>query len=60
MTNLKECNFEKLFVGRKKDEIPDSLSLLNKSMIGKQIVQIDFSDNAFNPFGAKAISEYLK
>lgn len=48
----KNLNWNDIFVGRKKDEIPDSLGLLGDSLIGKNIVNLDISNNAVNIYGA--------
>lgn len=42
-----------------KDEIPESLGFMGDSLIGKNVIEIDLSDNAVNPFGAIAFSRYL-
>jgi len=36
------------------------MKFIGDSFIGKNIIKLDFSNNAVNPFGAIAISSYLK
>jgi len=58
--NLETLNFNDIFVSRGKEEIPESLDIFAGSLIGKNIISLDLSNNAVNPFGAKAISTFLK
>ena len=57
---MKKLNYNDIFVGRLKDEIPDALKFLGDSLIGKQIIALDLANNAVNPFGAKAFSGFLE
>lgn len=60
MKNLKKINGNDIFVGRGKDEIPESLTFLGNSLIGHNILSLDLSNNAVNPFGAEALKPFLK
>ena len=42
-----------------KNEIIDCCSYLCDPFIGKQLVSLDLSDNAINPFGAIRVSKFL-
>ncbi|KRX04355.1 hypothetical protein PPERSA_03595 [Pseudocohnilembus persalinus] len=59
LDNLKYLDLQNIFVSRLKDEIPESLQYIGDSLIGKNIIELDLSDNAVNPFGAKALQNYL-
>lgn len=52
-------NFNDLFVSRKKDELSYSVKFLADSLIGKQILKLDISNNALGPSGAIALSGFL-
>ena len=41
-----------IFVGRLKSEIIESVSFICDPFIGKNLVELDLSDNAINPYGA--------
>lgn len=45
---------------RLKTEIPESIGFLGNGLIGKNIIELDISDNAVNPFGAIALSPFLE
>ncbi|KAM3147222.1 hypothetical protein pb186bvf_000938 [Paramecium bursaria] len=71
ITNLKDLqklNLNDIFVGRGKEEIPESLHViihneqqyLGTGLIGLNIISIDLSNNAVNPYGADALKPFLK
>jgi len=47
------------FVGRLKDEIPESLEFITKPLIAKNLKKLDLSNNAVSIKGAEAIAPYL-
>jgi len=47
------------FVSRLKTELPEAIGFLANGLIGKNIIELDISDNAVNPFGAIALSSFL-
>ena len=49
-----------MFVGRLKDEIPKSIEFIAKGLVGSQLIHLDISNNAVNPFGAESLLIYLK
>ncbi|CAD8057804.1 unnamed protein product [Paramecium primaurelia] len=57
---LQKINANDIFVGKGKDEIPQSLQILGNSLIGLNILSLDLSNNAVNPFGAEALKPFLK
>lgn len=57
---FKRLNINDIFVGRKKDEIPEAIGFIANALIGKNLLALDISNNAVNPFGALALSVYLK
>ncbi|EGR29208.1 ran gtpase-activating protein 1, putative [Ichthyophthirius multifiliis] len=58
--NLIKIDIHDIFVTRLKTEIPEAISFLGNSLIGKNITELDISDNAVNPFGAKALVPFLE
>jgi Ran GTPase-activating protein 1 len=56
---LATINFNDMFVGRKLDELPGSLEALSRSLMGKEIVHLNLSDNAFGPAGIKCFDFLL-
>ena len=48
------------FVARLKEEIPISIEYISKGLIGKNLLRLDISNNAVNPYGAKALLNYLE
>ncbi|KAK6101894.1 Leucine Rich repeat family protein [Brugia pahangi] len=59
---LKRALWSDIFTGRLKEEIPPVLRFLCGSMIrcGTRLVELDLSDNAFGPVGAKGLEEFLE
>lgn len=57
---LTTINFNDIFVGRKREELPGSLEMLAKSIRDKNILHLNLSDNAFGPDGIKAFDFLLK
>jgi Ran GTPase-activating protein 1 len=47
-------------VARSKEEIPQSIEYIAKGLIGKNLIKLDISNNAVNPFGAKALLHFLE
>lgn len=37
-----------------------SIEYISKGLIGKNLIKLDISNNAVNPFGAKALLNYLE
>ena len=58
--NLTKVNFNDMFVGRKLLELPGSLEVLVRSLMTKNIVDLNLSDNAFGPAGIKSFDFLLK
>jgi Ran GTPase-activating protein 1 len=57
---LTVVNFSDMFVGRKREELPGSLEVLVRSLMKKQIVELDLSHNAFGPDGIKSFDFIFK
>uniref|UniRef100_A0AAF5PP30 Leucine Rich Repeat family protein n=1 Tax=Wuchereria bancrofti TaxID=6293 RepID=A0AAF5PP30_WUCBA len=59
---LKRALWSDMFTGRLKEEIPPILRFLCCAMIrcGTRLVELDLSDNAFGPIGAKGLEEFLE
>lgn len=49
-----------MFVSRLKEEIPKSIEYISIGLVGSGLLRLDISNNAVNPFGAKALLTYLK
>ena len=57
---LHSVNFNDMFVSRKLQELPGSLEVLIRAIMGNQISQLNLSDNAFGPAGIKCFDFLLK
>lgn len=53
-------NFSNIFIGKLKEEIPENLKALLEGIKGKEIEEVDFSDNAFGPAGVPGFDFFLK
>lgn len=54
-------NFNDIFVSRKKDSIPQSLSsIFSEAFLSKNLQKLDLSNNAIAPNGAIALKPYLE
>lgn len=60
MPLLTKVNYNDIFVSRKLDAIPQSLTALTNALIGKNILEINLSDNAFGPIGIKSFDKFVK
>ena len=49
-----------MFVARQKQEIPKSIEFISKGLIAKNLIKLEISNNAVNPYGAKALLHYLE
>ena len=49
-----------MFVSRLKADLPKSLAVLVKALVGKKITFLDLSDNAFGPIGVQSFDFLLK
>ena len=49
-----------MFVGRLKDEIPKSIEFIAQGLVGSNLLRLDISNNAVNPYGAESLLIYLK
>ena len=58
--NLKSINFSNTFIGKLKVEIPVNLKALLEGISGKNIEEVDLSDNAFGPSGVPGFDFFLK
>lgn len=58
--NLKRLNFSNCFIGKLKEEIPVNLKALLEGVAGKNLEEVDFSDNAFGPSGVPGFDFFLK
>jgi len=56
---IENLNINDIFVGRKKHEIPGSLSAFGGALTGKNLLRIDISNNAVGPNGSTALAPYL-
>ncbi|EAS05158.1 Ran GTPase-activating protein (macronuclear) [Tetrahymena thermophila SB210] len=59
-TKLTRVDVHDTFVSRLKTELPEAIGFLGNGLIGKNIIELDISDNAVNPFGAIALSPFLE
>ena len=59
INHIKKADFHDIFVGRLKTEIIDCVSFICDPFIGKNLVELDLSDNAINPYGAIRLSKYI-
>lgn len=57
---LTKINFNDMFVGRKREELPISLEILIRSLMNKQIEYLNLSDNAFGPDGIRSFDFLLE
>ena len=60
--NLKYARFKDMFTSRLKTEVPPALKHLFEGIIqsGAQLIELDVSDNAFGPHGAKELRPFLE
>lgn len=60
--NLKYAYFKDMFTSRLKTEVPPALKHLFEGIIqsGAQLIELDVSDNAFGPHGAKELRPFLE
>jgi len=58
--NIKKINFSNSFIGKLKEEIPVNLKALLEGVAGKDIDEVDLSDNAFGPSGIPGFDFFLK
>eukprot|EP01015_Nassula_variabilis_P001574 TRINITY_DN1084_c0_g1_i23.p1 TRINITY_DN1084_c0_g1~~TRINITY_DN1084_c0_g1_i23.p1 ORF type:complete len:324 (+),score=72.25 TRINITY_DN1084_c0_g1_i23:66-1037(+) len=59
--NLERLNLNDIFVGRKKDEIPESLTNLTKYLASNEkLYAMDLSNNAIGPNGAQALAPFFE
>jgi Ran GTPase-activating protein 1 len=49
-----------MFVSRKLDELPGSLEVLMRAIMGNKIEHANLSDNAFGPAGIKSFDFFLQ
>lgn len=57
---LRDVDLSDCFTGRMKEEVPVSVAAFGAVLVTKtQLEQVNFSDNAFGPIGAKALVELL-
>jgi len=57
---LRAIDFSNIFVSRLRAELPKSLEVMAVSLLPKQLIEIDLSDNAFGPDGIRAFECLLK
>jgi len=58
--SIEVCSFSDIFTGRSLSEIPKSLEYFKEALIDKSsLVELDLSDNAFGPNGAKVLVDLL-
>ena len=57
---LKRLNFSNCFIGKLKEEIPVNLKALLQGVTGKNLEEVDLSDNAFGPSGVPGFDFFLK
>lgn len=60
LLNLQYANFNDIFVGRKKDQIPDAIKDLISAIMDKEVRILNLSNNAFGPIGVQSIDFYIK
>lgn len=58
--NLHAIDFSNIFVSRLRAELPKSLNVMATALVGKGLVEVDLSDNAFGPDGIKAFECLLR
>ena len=60
--NLKYAHFKDMFTSRLKSEVPPALKHLFDGIVqsGAQLIELDVSDNAFGPHGAKELRPFLE
>lgn len=60
--NLKYAYFKDMFTGRLKSEVPPALKHLFDGIVqsGAKLIELDVSDNAFGPHGAKELRPFLE
>jgi Ran GTPase-activating protein 1 len=58
--NLTSVNFNDMFVSRKLQELPGSLEVLIRAIMGTRVENLNLSDNAFGPAGIKSFDFLLK
>src|SRR5258708_733763 len=57
---IKNGNLSDCFTGRLKEGVPVAIEAFSRALLGlPHLVVVDFSDNAFGPAGAQAISSFL-
>lgn len=57
---VKNVNLSDCFTGRLKEEVPVAIEAFSRALLGlPHLVVVDFSDNAFGPAGAQAVSSFL-
>ena len=57
---IKHVNLSDCFTGRLKEEVPVAIEAFSRALLGlPHLVVVDFSDNAFGPAGAQAVSSFL-
>ncbi len=59
MQALQVLDASDMFVGRLKDEIPDSILAIAHGLRRIKLLELDISHNAVNPFGAKSLAVFL-
>jgi len=47
-------------VSRLKEEIPKSIEYISLGLVGSNLLRLDISNNAVNPYGAESLLIYLK
>jgi len=58
--DLCKVNISDCFTGRMKEDVPPAIEIFGQALVDKKQLRIvDFSDNAFSPAGAKALSNFL-
>lgn len=57
---LTHIDFSNCFIGKLKDQILYNLKALLKHLEGRNIVYVDFSDNAFGPSGVPGFESFIK
>ena len=60
MNSTQYLNVNDIFVGRLKDEIPKSIEFIATGLVGSNLLRLDISNNAVNPFGAASLLLYLQ
>ncbi len=57
---LQYVNYNDIFVGRNKDQLPDAIKDLMLALQGKAIRILNVSNNAFGPIGVQSIDVFMK